>query len=283
MSDELIDTHCYCLSPRLRDPKVNLGSAEAEVSRAIHQHAEGPMALALSGPEKIRESMEVAGIQKSVLVSFPWHGLNHCVENNDYILEQGVKQPDQFMAVCSVSPQDKNYLKEAERVLEAGAKGIKLNPNWQKFALSRDDFLKDLNALVQQKNAYFLIHTDQAFKKSDAQAADIFQFAKANPYSKIVSAHMGGMLGVYANFELLKNKFQNIWFDTAVSETLYMLSLYVQSGQEDRVVFGTDYPFNLCHSQVDLVTRIKELDLTKQQRAKVFSQNYMKLLETKLS
>ena len=279
---KVIDTHCYCLSNRQRDPAVELGSKEIEVQKAIHHHPDGVYALEISAPDKIKQSMEQSQIDLSVLVSFPWFSLTNCRENNDFVLELAHKEPSMFQAVCSVSPSDQAYLKEAERALEAGAIGIKMNPNWQHFKLSQDEFLKDLNVLVQNYNAYFLIHTDQAYKKSDAQAADLFTYAKENKKSKIVLAHMGGMLGIYSALPFMKGHFDNLWFDTAISETLQMVRFYVQSGLENRIVMGTDYPFNLCHSQKDVKERIEALDLGAEITEKVFSKNFEKLLESKL-
>ena len=271
----IIDSHVYCLPPRLRDPLVRLPASEAAVRTAIHRHPDGPRVLPFSSPESIGRSMKAGGIYRSVFVSFPWYEPRLCAENNDFVLSQA--RDLGFWAVCSVQPARLGWKEEARRCLSAGAVGIKVNPAWQGGALDDPSVLR-LAGLVEQENAFLLAHTDQPTRDSSASPARLLELARRRPRTRIVAAHMGGLLGLYADLPWIKPLLKNLWFDTAVSETMRMVGWYVQAGLAGRLLFGTDYPFNACHSQSKVLARLRGLGLGKASEASVLGGNFLKLL-----
>lgn len=274
----IIDAHVYCLSPRLRDQRVNLGPENAAIAKAIHHHKDGERVLPLSAPESILESMKDSGIDQSILVSFPFATHDLCVENNDFLFETLKKYPGRFYAICSVQPKDPRSIDEAKRCLKAGAVGIKINGGWQGFELESSS-IQSLLRLLEAENKFLLTHIDQAFRKSPTSAAHLFQIASENPKTKIMAAHMGGLLGIYNSFEATAKNLKNIWFDTAVSETLEMVDYYVRAGLSDKIIFGSDYPFNHCHSQKLVKERIQQLHFDKSVEENIFSKNLSQLMK----
>lgn len=274
----VVDSHVYCLPPRLRDPGVHLPASEAAVAKAIHEHHDGGWVLPLSAPEAILKSMEESLIDASVLVSFPWAESSHCRENNDFILEQRAKRAERFMAVCSVQPLRAGALEEAERCLKAGAIGIKINGGWQGYEL-KDDVVGALARLIREKGAFILCHIDQPFRNSPTSPAHLLELARKNPGTRFVAAHMGGLLGLYGELPDIKPALSNVWFDTAVSDTVEMVRYYVSAGLEDKILFGTDHPFNHCHSQKLVRDRLEALGLGAAAQDKIFSGNLKRLTE----
>lgn len=274
---KIIDTHVYCLPKRLRDPRVQLTSSEQRILKAIHQHKDGEWVLPLSSEDEILRSMDKSGLDKSVLVAFPWASESLCRENSEFILNLVHKHPQSFEAVCSLQARDPASLKNAETYLNSGARGLKINPDWQNTTYE-DSALDSVAELVAKKKAYILCHVDQAFKISQVTPAYFLNFAKRNPNTKLVAAHMGGLLGLYNHLEFLAPQLQNLWFDTAISESLEIVNYYILAGLEDRILFGSDYPFNFCHSQKDVVERLNNLNISKDQIEKIFSINYLKLI-----
>ncbi len=273
-----IDFHVYCLPARLRDVRVNLPYTESAVRKAIHDHPDGEWVLKLSSVSAILESMQTSGIDQSTLIAFPWSDLGLCKENNDEVLGALAQHPEKFFAICSVQPNDKKFLEEAERCLKAGAIGIKINGDWQGFELDSGP-VRELCRYLAKNNKILLTHVDQGFKKSPTSAAHLYSLAEKCPETKIVGAHMGGLLGLYKKLPNRGEKFKNLWFDTAVSESLEMVKYYCDSGLEDRILFGSDYPFNLCHSQKIVRERLQALGLSEDVQAKILSRNFMKLLK----
>jgi uncharacterized protein len=271
----MIDAHVYCLPSRLSSPDIYLPENERCIQKAIHQHPEGPYALGLASPTSILDSMDQADIARSVLVSFPWANPELCRENNDFILELAARQ-DRFMAICSVQPNDTQFIQEAARVLQAGALGIKINPVWQSFFLA-DKKIEDLAALIIEHGGFLMLHVDQPYKHSPASPAHLADLASRHPKLKILAAHLGGLLGISALHPPVAKKLRNVWYDTAVSSTLEMVRLYCQTGMKEKIVFGSDFPFNHSHSQKQVVDDLRRLELDTDVLKGIFQNNFFSL------
>lgn len=274
---KIIDSHAYCLPPRLRDTKARLPASESAVTKAIHRHKDGAWVLPLSAPAIIARSMSRCGIDASALIAFPWATPALCVENNDFVLETARAAPKRFYAVCSVQPAGAGHLAEARRALDAGAVGIKINPEWQGWTLD-DGKARRLMGLIADAGAYLLTHIDQPFRRSNASPAALLSLARAHPDTRIVAAHMGGLLPFYEKLPWIRPVLKNVWFDTAVSETLDTVRWAVERGLGRRLLFGTDHPFNAPHDQATVLTRLKRLGLPKGVLADILGDNYGRLI-----
>lgn len=268
----IIDAHVYCLPQKLRAPEAVLPQSENMIADAIYKHPEGCYALNLSSPESIKSSMDENKIDKSVLVAFPWSDQDLCIENNNFILETVLKHSC-FMAVCAVQPNGKVWNKEVERVLNNGAIGIKINPAWQGFELDGSE-MDELADFIEQKKAFLMVHVDQPFRKSPASPAHLFNLAQRHPKTKILAAHMGGLLGLCTLHSPVADVLKNVWFDTAVSSTLGMVNCYVDAGLRDKIIFGTDFPFNHNHSQKQVLEGIRELNLSSNIEKAILYENF---------
>lgn len=272
----MIDAHVYCLPSRLRDSEVVLPQSEGLISSSIHRHPEGSYALGLSSPEAIKSSMEKHNIEESVLVAFPWASQELCRENNDYLLEVAAKD-NCFKTLCAVQPSGKQWIKEAERCLKEGALGIKVNPVWQGYELDGPE-MDNLADFIEKNNAFLMVHVDQFFKKSSASPAHLYSFARKHPETRILAAHLGGLVGIYALHPPVAEALRNVWFDTAVSSTVRVVCSIIQSGLQDRIIFGSDFPFNHSHSQGQVVKEIKNLRLKPEIEKAIFNDNFFNLI-----
>jgi uncharacterized protein len=270
----MIDAHVYCLPPRLRKADVSLPEDEA-IRQAIYRHPEGSYALSLSSPGEILRSMNQAGIERSALVAFPWADPQLCRENNDFILETAAGS-EHFLAICSVQPACPKALQEVNRVVGAGAVGIKVNPVWQKFALD-DPRMDELAIAVQSCQVFVMLHVDQHYKSSPASPARLYALARKHQELHILAAHLGGLLGLSTLHPPVARTLFNVWYDTAVSSTLEMVNWYCQAGLADKVVLGTDFPFNHSHSQKQVVDGIRDLGLDRDHRKAICSENFLRL------
>jgi uncharacterized protein len=277
----IIDAHVYALPARLRNVDVVVSPQDQCVLEAVHRSQDADWILPKASFDAITKSMSAAGIDISVLVSFPWASDTLCTENNDYILAVA-KEYKQYRAICSLQPMSSAWRSEVEACVKRGCDGFKVNPAWQGFDLLSDSVVPMVYEIMKQ-DKFLMVHIDHAFKKSLASAAHLFEFAKMYPQLKIIAAHMGGMLGAYNLFEPVSKNLGNIWFDTAVSATIPMVKWYAEAGLEDKLLFGTDFPFNHCHRQTDVVEEMKKLGLSDECLQKIFSGNYMSLVGEKAS
>ena len=270
-----VDAHVYCLPPRLTDSNVRLPESENKILDAIYSHPESALALKLASVREIRKSMKKYFIDRVVLVSLPWTSHELCCENNDYLLEIAAAQKS-FWVVCAVQPKDNSWLAESERCINNGAIGLKINPDWQGYELDGKE-MDELAEFIKVKNRFLMVHIDHIFKESSASPAKLCQLVKRHPETRILASHLGGMLGLYNLYPPIKNLLRNVWFDTAVSSTIKMVSFYMEAGLQDKIIFGSDFPFNHCHSQGEVVKDIKALNLKTEVENLIFSDNFFML------
>jgi predicted TIM-barrel fold metal-dependent hydrolase len=125
---------------------------------------------------------------------------------------------------------------EATRMLDRGARGIKLHPRAQKFLLD-DDRLSPIFALAADRNVPILIHGGRGLPPI---ADDLARVADRYPKAQLIGAH-AGIADLAALADRLGGK-TGVFFDTSVWSPLDLLGLYRLVGPE-QVVYASDYPY----------------------------------------
>ena len=127
-------------------------------------------------------------------------------------------------------------LDEARRCLDLGARGIKLHPRAQAFALS-DERLQPIFALAVERGVPILIHGGRGLPPI---AEDLEALVKRNDGVRLIVAHAGiaDMAGLAGRL----GGIPGVFFDTSVWSGLDLLDLYRQVAPE-QVMYASDYPY----------------------------------------
>ena len=127
-------------------------------------------------------------------------------------------------------------LDEARRCLDRGARGIKLHPRAQAFALS-DERLQPVFALAVERDVPILIHGGRGLPPI---AEDLEVLVRRNEGVNLIIAHAGiaDMAGLAGRLGGMRG----VFFDTSVWSGLDLLDLYRQVAPE-QVVYASDYPY----------------------------------------
>ena len=127
-------------------------------------------------------------------------------------------------------------LDEARRCLELGARGIKLHPRAQAFALD-DERLQPIFALAVERDVPILIHGGRGLPPI---AEDLETLVKRNEGVRLIVAHAGiaDMAGLAGRL----GGIPGVFFDTSVWSGLDLLDLYRQIAPE-QVMYASDYPY----------------------------------------
>ena len=127
-------------------------------------------------------------------------------------------------------------LDEARRCLDLGARGIKLHPRAQAFALD-DERLQPIFALAVERNVPILIHGGRGLPPI---AEDLETLVKRNEGVRLIVAHAGiaDMAGLAGRL----GGIPGVFFDTSVWSGLDLLDLYRQIAPE-QVMYASDYPY----------------------------------------
>ncbi len=174
-----------------------------------------------------------------------------------------------------------NVEEEIEFITKNGIKGIKMHPEYQNF-YPDDGGMKVIYDACVKNNIFILFHAgaDAAFDfdKANGTPKRFKQVIKSYPDLKIVLAHMGG----YQMWDMVYKEIVglNVYFDTAFCNQMddnVMAGLIKEHGC-DRIIFGTDFPWERASVLINKINRIMPDDECKN---KIFCLNAKKLLDAK--
>jgi len=184
--------------------------------------------------------------------------------------------------------------RELIRLKEAGIKGIKLHPAYQRTDLDDPRYLKILYE-TSDLGLVVLTHAgvDISVGGYDyASVEHVLHVLKEVQPQKLVLAHMGG----WGNWDQVESDLAGapLWLDTAFTyghldpypgqqlspytNRVLQPEAFVRLSRRhgtDRILFGTDSPWQ---DQGDYVAYLRAMDLTEQEQAAILYQNAAKLL-----
>jgi len=279
----IIDFHTHIFPKAIRENREKFFPSEP----AFKLLYDSPKSK-LVGAKEIVAAMDEQGVDRSVVFGFPWKNSATFRMQNDYVMEVATRYPERLVGLCCFDPFSKEAVSEARRCLEGGLSGIGEIAFYQSgIDDTALDMLKPLMEICLDKNLVFLIHTNEPVGhlypgKTPNTLKQIYNLVTRFPENKIVLAHWGG--GVFF-FNLLKkdfkDRFKNVYFDTAASPFLYDPVIYryaVEIAGVDKILFGSDFPLlkparyfkefenaRLTETQIDAVSGLnaaKLLNLT---------------------
>ena len=143
-------------------------------------------------------------------------------------------------------------LEEARRCLDLGARGIKLHPRAQAFALN-DERLQPVFALAVERSVPILIHGGRGLPPI---AEDLETLVRRNEGVKLIVAHAG-----IADMASLAECFAGrpgVFFDTSVWSPVDLLEFY-RLVPPEQVVYASDFPYGQQPSSLVLSLRTARL------------------------
>jgi len=143
-------------------------------------------------------------------------------------------------------------IEEATRVLDAGARGIKLHPRAQRFLLN-DERLAPVFALSADRSVPILIHGGRGLPPI---ADNLARLVQTYPEAQLIIAHAG-----IADLAELADRFggkAGVFFDTSVWSPIDLLSLYHLVSPE-QIVYASDYPYGQQPSSLLIALRTARL------------------------
>jgi predicted TIM-barrel fold metal-dependent hydrolase len=145
-----------------------------------------------------------------------------------------------------------NPLEEARRALDLGARGIKLHPRAQAFALD-DERLEPIFALALERSVPILIHGGRGLPPI---AEDLERLVRRHEGVRLIVAHAGiaDMAGLAGRL----GGIPGVFFDTSVWSAVDLLDLYRQVPPE-QVVYASDYPYGRQPNSLLLSVRTARL------------------------
>lgn len=221
----------------------------------------------------LMEKADAANIDKLVILSTATKPEQ--VENvNTYVASLVEADPGRLVGFGTIHPGYANYKEELRRVKSLGLRGIKLHADFQNFYLDAKEMLPVYEEIVKLGLPILFHMGDKTYDKTSPKR--LAWLLKQYPEMVAIGAHLGGVFMWEESLEYLVGK--NLYFDT--SSTLHELvpekfMEIVRKHGIDKILFGTDYPLSDYELEYK---RFQALDLTEEEKEKIFYKNAYELL-----
>jgi hypothetical protein len=199
----------------------------------VHTHigADDPDGYSCT-PERLQEGLGMVGGRGVV---FAMHEPGGYPPANDRVLAAADASEGRLVPFCRVDPR-RDAVKEAERCLAAGARGIKLHPRAEDFTLDIPP-VRDLFALADEHELPIMCHAGRGIP---ALGHDAVELCGAYPRARLILAHAG--ISDLGWIWRRASDHPNLFFDTSWWMPADLLALFslVPPGQ---ILFGSDAPY----------------------------------------
>lgn len=232
-------------------PPASYAGPIIDMHTHVIEDGANPVSLQASRPLHLA-AMRAAGIKGSIVLPIaPKGDLGKTRELNDLTLSFAKLNPDRVIPFASVHPDDgEAAFAELRRAAQAGARGLKLHPNTQRFDVASPA----VAALIEKAAELKLPVTFDAYSPFDAdEIGKLVKLAITHPSAKLILAHMGGPRFPELIVFWVLPKYgvpRNVWFDLSAVATLYARSPFQEQFVFicrkvgiDRLLFGSDFPF----------------------------------------
>lgn len=223
-------------------------------------------------PEALLSSGRKIGVKYYIVHSTAT--VAHQVESiNNYIIEEVAQHP-QFVGFGTIHPDYADFEKELKRIKANGLHGVKLHPDFQKFAVDTPE-MDDVYEVLASMNIPVLIHAgDSRYDFSGPKR--ISNLLQKHPTLTVIAAHFGGYTQWDDSMKYLVGK--KVYFDT--SSTLWKLPIeqamkMIRSHGVEKFLFGSDYPM---WDHTEELKRFNQLTLTDKERSMILHENAYRLL-----
>ena len=205
----------------------------------MHIGVNDPDGFKATAPQ-ILHALELAGARG---VAFPFHEPDGYRDANDHVIEEAAASEGRFWAFCRLDPNHEDALHEAERALDAGARGIKLHPRAEGFSLDEPE-VRRVFEIAHERRLPVLIHAGRGIPALGRHAVEL---SEALPGAQVILAHCGisDLSWIWRDAQRLPN----LYFDTSwwsAADVMAVCGL-VPPGQ---ILFASDAPYGtpLQHS-----------------------------------
>lgn len=219
-------------------------------------------------PDELLAGLELAQAKGAFV--FPMHEPDGYRRANAMVLEAARNSAGAMVPFCRVNPHE-DAVAEAERSLDAGARGIKLHPRAEQFALDHPA-VRDLAAIAHERRLPVLIHAGRGIPALGAHAVEL---ASAFPDARLILAH-AGICDLSWIWQAAPDH-PNLLFDTAWWMPTDLISLFslVPPGQ---ILFASDSPYGTTLMSASFQLRLAlQAGLSNEQTCSVASLQALRL------
>jgi predicted TIM-barrel fold metal-dependent hydrolase len=276
----IIDCHTHIFPDEMRKNRDAFCKKDKGFS-SIYKDSKTKMA----GVEDLIASMDVSGVERSIICGFPWSRPELCSLHNQYLMECASRYPNRLIVFISLLFSNPDWsLNELDRGMKGGGKGVGEIAFYRHEMTSRDmDSMKPIFTWMEKQGIPLLFHTNELLGhsypgKGITPLERFYELILSFPDLSILLAHWGGGLPFYELMPEVAKAMANVYYDTAASPFLYSKKIYAIVSEivgAEKILFGTDFP--LIRPQ-RYFQELEESGLSEGDRKKILGLNVLRLL-----
>ena len=280
MRDVIVDAHTHAFPPRFVERRAELLEQDPTFAE-LYRNPRAKLATA----EHVLAHVDRARVDVTVIAGFGWRDPALCREHNEYLLRAAAESGGRLAAFCTLPLADAESARlEVVRCARGGARGFgELRPESQGTSLSDDSVAALLAWAAEAYDLPLLVHASEPVGhryagKQGQSLGPLYDFVEEHAEVRVIAAHWGGGLPLYALMPEVKVALEHVWVDTAATPLLYDTGIFrvvadlVGAGH---ILFGSDFPLLSAEGQI---ATILQAPLTEEERDAILGGNAARLL-----
>ncbi|MBR2452936.1 MAG: amidohydrolase family protein [Clostridia bacterium] len=224
--------------------------------------------------ESLKTEMDKDGVNISVVLGI---ATNPAQQQNVNNFAAEINADFRFVGFGSVHPDAPDVFCELERIKALGLKGVKFHPEYQSFFVD-DEKMKPIYKKISQLGLITVFHAGHDLGYSEPFHCMPENLERALKWfsAPVVAAHWGG--AGCAGLVIKHLAGRDVWFDLSFGYGTIPKSFaqrIVDTHTPDRLLFGSDMPWHRPEWEMRL---IESLDISKEDKEKIYCKNAQKLL-----
>lgn len=291
MPGMIVDVHTHIFPPRMIGRRDRLAAADPGFGE-MYGNPRARMATA----EDLLASMDVAGVDVSVVAGFWWRSAEHAAEHATYLLERAAASGGRLVPFVPVDLGAPDIDEVLRALAGAGARGLgEVRHAYQSDVQSDVPSAGDaadslLGRASAQHGLTLLVHSSEEVGHGYAGKGGGYtpgalwallagQAGENRPVS-VIAAHWGGGFPFFALMPEVRELLESgrLVFDTAASSLLYEPRVFASAIElvgAERVLWGSDFPLR---GQAEDRSAVEAAVTDAAQRAAVLGANAARLL-----
>lgn len=226
--------------------------------------------------------MDRLGIDKAViqhLISPLWEQ-DEIKKGNNLTIEAVWSNPDRFVGLTVVNPKHGRFAEqEARRCLEAGLKGIKVQPAMHGYYPVDGEIMDPIMKVAERAGVPLVTHSD--WNAKCCTPYQVVRLAQRYPTVPVVMLHMGMDGEMLLHLPDVVRQARNVYLDSSQTPDLPH-AVYINTTKHlgaDRILFGSDAPVVSIECNLTKLSVAEEMGLSKEAKRKILGENALKLFK----
>jgi predicted TIM-barrel fold metal-dependent hydrolase len=243
----VIDVHVHLSSPDLAADRTPFLAGEPGLA-ALYSSPEAK----LTGTAQLLADMEAGGVDRSLVMGFPFSKEDNARRHADWLLEECAKYPTKLIPLAAFDPRAPWAVGFSEKFLEAGGRGLgELCVYDEGISPRMLDSCEALASACRRHDTPMLVHVNESIGhaypgKAPMLMTEIMELVRRCQGTKLILAHFGGGLPLLSCLKREVREYLDlVRFDTAAMPFIFdpkALRVGIDLMGADRFFFGSDYP-----------------------------------------